>query len=585
MSNISLEAARELVKAGRAAEALAAVDALLAVQPGFAGAQFTRGHALMGLSRWAEAIPSFSSALGQEGCPPEAWYNLGMCRGRLGEHAAAVTDFSRFLGLRPKDVDAHLQRANRRLDAAEYAGAADDYEKAIALDAAMEKELRSWAELARRFDRLLREGPAAELAAACRERGWAKLGGQDARTAATWFSRTVEADPGDAEGWRGRAEARSTLGQKAEALQDAAKAAELAPASPEAWRSLGNVRRDGGDIPAALEAYARAIELKRDEPVVWFARGLARGDAGDLAGADEDYTQALALKPDYGHALLNRGWARRKLSRHAEAVADLTRCLDLDGRNALAYSNRGYARQGLGDLEGMRQDFRKAVELNPSYEAELRPLIGEPAPAPLPAKPVVAPPPPPPEGCSPVLLGVVAGLLVLLGVARVPYLSAIPSRICDIPFKVWVVFSGSAEGEPLSWRSDLCAEPFCRKIATRELHVWGKPRYTSQVDWWYCGEHEPYFASTYSRIDAMIFMLPYWALVYAGYGILGVAVIPLLLRILMWPVLVPAALAGRQPWRILLPGGKAGWAERLDSFSVIATAILLVGAAVLYWWY
>jgi hypothetical protein len=187
------------------------------------------------------------------------------------------------------------------------------------------------------------------------------------------------------------------------------------------------------------------------------------------------------------------------------------------------------------------------------------------------------------------LLVVVSAILLALGILKVPYLGAAPARALDIPYKSALILGGTVEGGSFSWTSsDLCNEPFCARIGTRNMVVWGRPGYSSQHKWSFCELHTSSQWTTGSRLDGPLFLLPYWFLVYGAYFILGLALIPLALRILALPVLIPAILFKRQPWHVLLPWKESdtpSWAQGLDAFSLAIMVVVLGATAIAYWWF
>jgi Flp pilus assembly protein TadD len=70
------------------------------------------------------------------------------------------------------------------------------------------------------------------------------------------------------------------------------------------------------------------------------------------------------------------GWLEAKADsafdakKYDEAIGWYGRVLDKDPKNALAYLNRGYARQNAGDMDGARQDLKKAREIDPEVAEE-----------------------------------------------------------------------------------------------------------------------------------------------------------------------------------------------------------------------
>ena len=52
--------------------------------------------------------------------------------------------------------------------------------------------------------------------------------------------------------------------------------------------------------------------------------------------------------------------------------------MKLDPKNARIYANRGVAKLRQGKNEEAQQDFKKAIELEPSLKGKLEPLMNDP---------------------------------------------------------------------------------------------------------------------------------------------------------------------------------------------------------------
>ena len=103
-------------------------------------------------------------------------------------------------------------------------------------------------------------------------------------------------------------------------------------------------------------------------------RANIHASRGRYAQALVDYKSAGELDPDnalipynLGNAYLDNGKLDRAEGAFSQAIA-------LDGSFALAYLNRGIAREALGDHAKAGEDYRHALELDPSISAARRRL-------------------------------------------------------------------------------------------------------------------------------------------------------------------------------------------------------------------
>ena len=56
------------------------------------------------------------------------------------------------------------------------------------------------------------------------------------------------------------------------------------------------------------------------------------------------------------------------------AIEDFTQAIEFDGGDADAYLGRGIAHQKIGNTQSAREDFRKAVSLNPGLAPAVKPF-------------------------------------------------------------------------------------------------------------------------------------------------------------------------------------------------------------------
>jgi tetratricopeptide (TPR) repeat protein len=573
-----------LLSANNFARSIRVFDDILRANPTHYMATFERARAHQGLGQWEEAVRGYGAALRIDPGEPAAYVNRGTCRANLADHQGAAEDLERFLDSRPQRADVWTDLGDRRLDAGSYARAAEAYERSAALEATRAADLAPWIERARRLDSLRGK----DLAAACRERGWAKFEGGGYRTAIQWFNRAIDAFPEDADAWHGRGASRGKLGQTAEALADLEKSTHISGDSAAAWIELGSYRSLQGDCAGALAAADEGIRRAPDASRGYLVRGLAGGKMDKLAEAEADLSRCIDLAPKEALGWINRGWIRRRAGRFKEAVDDLTNGIALDPTWALAFSNRGYARQELGDKGGAGEDFKQAMALDPSLAPELTPLIqaappSGPTPKAPPAVPVRAAPAPAssqaetPKAPSEFIVILVFILVVGgLGVLRIPYLSGIPARALDIPYKAaWIVAHWTDE-VAFPPESHLCMEVFCTRTDVKKKYVCGRPRYTSETNWRYCPAHEPSLFATGSRLDGMIVIVYFGLSVVAGV-LWVVALLSLLVRIALLPFLGPLVLAGKLPRQALFPFG-ADAETRLGKMD----AVLGVGSLALF---
>ncbi len=116
----------------------------------------------------------------------------------------------------------------------------------------------------------------------------------------------------------------------------------------------------------------RALEEEtldtRDRAATMVNRGILRMFAANDNGALDDYNGAIELQPKMGDAYLNRGILYLRTEKDANAIADLTKGLSLGSTKPEAgYYSRAVAYELTGDVKSAYLDYRKALELAPTW--------------------------------------------------------------------------------------------------------------------------------------------------------------------------------------------------------------------------
>lgn len=118
------------------------------------------------------------------------------------------------------------------------------------------------------------------------------------------------------------------------------------------------------------QAVERAKSLRDELSAAYVNRSvvhLARHEY-DAALADSD--MSIRVKRTVAQAFVNRGIALHALGRSKEAVVAYTQAIELSpSRPQDVYFDRAMAKEDAGDVKGAYLDYRKAAQLDPSWEA------------------------------------------------------------------------------------------------------------------------------------------------------------------------------------------------------------------------
>ena len=119
----------------------------------------------------------------------------------------------------------------------------------------------------------------------------------------------------------------------------------------------------------AIEDFNRAIDLDPDWPLQYTCRGDARFHVKDYRGAIADYDAFLRLERNRigprAATFGTRALTYIVLKEYEKAVEDCNARLLLDPESAWAFMTRSFAYEGIGNQEQARQDYEKALELDP----------------------------------------------------------------------------------------------------------------------------------------------------------------------------------------------------------------------------
>lgn len=169
----------------------------------------------------------------------------------------------------------------------------------------------------------------------------------------------VRQNTGNPVAWRLRGETLSQAGRFAEAEAAFARARRLLPAA-DLLCSLAVARSNRGDHAGARAAIAEARALAGPSPLQTAYEAHIEMYAGDHGAAERLYRELLQASPSaVNHC--NLGNCLYYQDRFAEAADSYRRALALVPTNCVAMRNLGDALQALGDREGARSWYEKAL--------------------------------------------------------------------------------------------------------------------------------------------------------------------------------------------------------------------------------
>ncbi len=297
------EAGQNAHQAGKLSEALGLYDAALALDDALAPIHFQRGMALLGLSRPAEAVAAFERCVALQPDFLRGWQRLGAAALAIGDAAKAERALAKALELDPGDAPTRLQLARLAL-------ARDAAPDALGLLAPLDGAQAGAEVQTLRGQALLRMGRPADAVAA--------------------LSDAIARAPGQAEARRRRGDAYAAQGALEAALSDWQAAYAAAPESAlagdiaDALLQLDRAAAAQTFLETARVAFPTDARLAALEAETTGAAALAQAAqmlrAGKFAAAAAAYAPLVARDPEAIAPRAGLATALFKLERFDEAA-------------------------------------------------------------------------------------------------------------------------------------------------------------------------------------------------------------------------------------------------------------------------
>lgn len=132
------------------------------------------------------------------------------------------------------------------------------------------------------------------------------------------------------------------------------------------WFAKARVLSHMGRMDLARRAVERGMRLSQNEPWAHVFYGDILLKLREYDAAMSEANKALSLDPDDPGAMILAGLVLSIRDQDFKsALGYFERAIEVDGKIPDAWSNRGMVLKNMGDLEGARISFRKALSLNP----------------------------------------------------------------------------------------------------------------------------------------------------------------------------------------------------------------------------
>jgi len=144
-------------------------------------------------------------------------------------------------------------------------------------------------------------------------------------------------------------------------------ALDIDPNCAAAHNNLGIVHRRLGESEAARECFHRALQLQPDDVDAANNLGNLLAAENQDAAAEEQFTQAVANDAQSLDAHNHLGLLRHRQGRLEEAEQEFQAAIELDPNYIHAHVNLGVLYQHQGRVKEAQQSARRALEIDPSF--------------------------------------------------------------------------------------------------------------------------------------------------------------------------------------------------------------------------
>lgn len=336
---------RALHAQGDYVAAQTAFGRVIALKPKATTGYLNRAHAYRAGDYPESAILDYTAVLDINPEQVEARYYRAQLYQQLDRHAEAVADLDAVIQWRmthtPTDdySDSHRLRGYSRRRLGQLQAAAQDFEKALALDP--------------------------NDAQAYYNRGVIAAYQKTADHGLLDFTKAIQLKPDFEKAYFRRGMVYHTKGDYKQALKDFEQVLAANPKAHQALSAQGYTYSQMGNQKAALQAYNKALELYPKDLVTHIRRGYAQLDAGNYEAAIADFTVVAEGGATYqGHGYNNRGNAKRLAGDFEGALADLAKAQELDSLNAYVYHHRALLAFAQNQPKVAQKQWSRAIELN-----------------------------------------------------------------------------------------------------------------------------------------------------------------------------------------------------------------------------
>jgi tetratricopeptide (TPR) repeat protein len=192
--------------------------------------------------------------------------------------------------------------------------------------------------------------------------------------AVAFFTKQIEANPKDTNGYNRRAAAWRAKGEQDAALKDATEALRINPRSAPLYNNRALIFQAKKEYAKALEDYTQAFQLNPQYPLCLVNRATLWQAKKEYDKAIADCTQAIQTQPQFPNAYRQRAVAYHGKKEFDKAIADFDSALKFDPKSAQFHLERGNSFAAKNEHAKARADHEESLRLEPSSVATLATL-------------------------------------------------------------------------------------------------------------------------------------------------------------------------------------------------------------------
>lgn len=181
------------------------------------------------------------------------------------------------------------------------------------------------------------------------------------------LNRAIELDPKSTDAYKERARIFLNLHDYLRSDIDLTTVAEIDPSDSEIFAIRGMTFFHRMLYDAAIQDFSRVLEGLPNDTKALFNRAICYVKKDELEKALNDLNNLLKVFPDNGRALNLRGVVFALLGKLDQALTDLNSSSRVNPSDPVIWNNIGFYKFRSGNFVGAREDFQKALKLDPHF--------------------------------------------------------------------------------------------------------------------------------------------------------------------------------------------------------------------------